>query len=89
MVTCVHLKKSKCGAHHCAYELEGMCGLLSGKLNLIPSKETKPGICIRCGKKFDNPTPEIKNSKGNTEIACVGWCAACNKVGMVCYISPR
>ena len=39
-------------------------------------------ICSRCGKKFDNPYPKIVNPERNTEIACINWCADCNRIAM-------
>lgn len=38
--------------------------------------------CVRCGTEFDNPVPEVTNPAGNTEIACNGWCPACNAFAM-------
>ena len=34
--------------------------------------------CLRCGREFNNPVPEVVNPKGNKEIACVHWCGDCN-----------
>ena len=38
--------------------------------------------CLRCGKDFRDPVPEIVNPGGNVEIATADWCAACNKAAM-------
>lgn len=41
-----------------------------------------PKLCRRCGREFTNPTPEVKEPGGRTEIACVGWCSDCNALTM-------
>lgn len=35
--------------------------------------------CLRCGKEFDNPIPEVTYPEGINEIVCREWCAECNK----------
>ena len=38
--------------------------------------------CLRCGREFTNPTPEVLRPGGNLEIASKDWCSACNKLAM-------
>ncbi len=38
--------------------------------------------CLRCGKEFDNPMPEVTYPEGIHEIACKEWCAECNQFTM-------
>ena len=44
--------------------------------------EPSPGKCLRCGRSFENPVPEITNPGGNTEIATDEYCADCNRLVM-------
>lgn len=41
-----------------------------------------PGICLRCGRPFDNPVPDVTYPEGNPEIACSEWCSDCNTLAM-------
>lgn len=41
-----------------------------------------PGVCLRCGREFTNPVPEVTNPGLIRDIACKGWCAACNAFTM-------
>lgn len=34
--------------------------------------------CLRCGKDFDDPVPEITYPEGIREIATKEYCAGCN-----------
>ena len=34
--------------------------------------------CLRCGKDFETPYPEIVYPELDREIACVEWCPECN-----------
>ncbi len=38
--------------------------------------------CLRCGKEYDDPVPEIIQPDGVTEIATREWCAGCNAFAM-------
>jgi hypothetical protein len=44
--------------------------------------------CLRCGREFKNPVPKIRNISNvrpellHYDIACVKWCANCNRVAM-------
>lgn len=40
--------------------------------------------CLRCGKEFENPVPEVTNisQTANSEIATSDWCADCNRLAM-------
>ena len=40
------------------------------------------GRCLRCGKEFSNPVPEVVNPEGNREIATKEWCPKCNGLAM-------
>ena len=58
-------------------------------------KEVPDGICRRCGRAFDDPHP-VPDKEGNPEIACIGYCPACNahvmhhvNRGTGAYISPK
>ncbi len=48
-----------------------------------------PGICLRCGKEYDDPRPEIIIPGVNPEIATSEWCAECNKVSMAALYRNR
>lgn len=45
----------------------------------LASRPGTPGVCLRCGKEFDSPVPEVTYPGGINEIACNEWCAECNK----------
>ena len=38
--------------------------------------------CLRCKNEFESREIEEVNPGGNSEIACVDWCPACNIVAM-------
>ena len=38
--------------------------------------------CLRCGKEYDNSTPEVTDPGGRHEIATNEWCAECNQFTM-------
>ena len=38
--------------------------------------------CLRCGKDFDDPRPEVTQPGLNPEIACVSYCPDCNRAVM-------
>jgi len=41
-----------------------------------------PGVCLRCGREYETPFPEIVRPGGWEEIATKEWCADCNKLVM-------
>jgi len=41
-----------------------------------------PGVCLRCGREFENPVPEVIDPEGGKEIATSEWCSDCNKLVM-------
>ena len=49
-------------------------------------QELKPdiplSICLRCGKEYDEPIPEVTHPEGDREIASVHYCARCNTLIM-------
>lgn len=41
-------------------------------------------ICLRCGKKFTNPIPEVTNPNGvRADIFTDDWCAKCNQIALM------
>ena len=42
------------------------------------SRLKTPGVCLRCGRGFTNPVPEVTSPGSDPEIACKEWCAECN-----------
>lgn len=41
-----------------------------------------PGVCLRCGRKYETPFPEVVIPDGRMEIASEEWCADCNRLAM-------
>lgn len=39
-------------------------------------------LCLRCNRYFEKREIEETNPGGLSEIACVDWCPACNKLAM-------
>ncbi len=35
--------------------------------------------CLRCGREFDDPVPEVTYPEGINEVTCREWCAECNQ----------
>lgn len=46
------------------------------------SRPETPGVCLRCGREFENPVPPVVNPEGGREIATSEFCADCNKLIM-------
>lgn len=38
--------------------------------------------CLRCGRAFSNPVPEVTHPEGIHEIATHEWCTDCNIFAM-------
>jgi DNA-directed RNA polymerase subunit RPC12/RpoP len=77
------------GSNHSNYVMLTAC-------TYMVAEEGSKMRCLRCGKEFDNPYPEIKIKDRNTEIACKEWCAKCNELvmhvlyrGRSAYQSPK
>ncbi len=66
-------------------EYKELCALmdksLAKQIEIYGKPQHTPfeGKCRRCGRKFDNPVPEITFPEGINEIACSEWCAECNQ----------
>jgi len=43
----------------------------------------KKRVCLRCGREYDNPIPEVVDpTRTQKEIATSEWCADCNRLAM-------
>ena len=63
-------------------------------MGFVPREATPGGKsgcmkCLRCGKEFENPMPEITVSDGYKEIASVLYCASCNAFVMSVLFRDR